>query len=110
VCAAWRWHLVARGLGVALPLSTATAAYYRSQFFNTVLPGGGFGDVARAVRHGSQARDVGRAVRAVAWERSAGQFVQVALGLGVLLLLPSHVPAWLPLVAAAGLVGVFGCG
>jgi glycosyltransferase 2 family protein len=110
VCAAWRWHLVARGLGVALPLSTATAAYYRSQFFNTVLPGGVFGDVERAVRHGSQARDVGRAVRAVAWERSAGQFVQVALGLGVLLLLPSHVPAWLTLVVAAGLLGVLGCG
>ena len=110
LCAAWRWHLVARGLGVALPLRTATAAYYRSQFFNTVLPGGVLGDVDRAVRHGSEARDVGRALRAVAWERSAGQFVQVALGLMVLLLLPSQVPAWLPLVAAAVLVGVLGCG
>ena len=41
VCAAWRWNLVARGLGVALPLRTATAAYYRSQLLNTALPGRG---------------------------------------------------------------------
>jgi len=35
---AWRWQVVARGLGVELSLSTAVAAYYRSQFLNTVLP------------------------------------------------------------------------
>ena len=110
VCAAWRWHLVARGLGVALPLRRATAAYYRSQFLNTVLPGGVLGDVDRAVRHGSEAGDVGRGLRAVAWERSAGQFVQLVLGLMVLLLLPSRVPTWLALVVAAVLLGVFGCG
>ena len=75
VCAAWRWHLVARGLGVAVPLRTATAAYYRSQLLNTVIPGGVLGDVDRAVRHGSDVGDVGRGLRAVAWERSAGQFV-----------------------------------
>jgi len=93
VCAAWRWNLVARGLGVALPLRTATAAYYRSQFLNTVLPGGVLGDIDRAVRHGSEAGNVGRGVRAVAWERSAGQVVQLVLGLIVLLLLPSQVPS-----------------
>jgi glycosyltransferase 2 family protein len=110
VCAAWRWHLVARGLGVAVPLRTATAAYYRSQLLNTVLPGGVLGDVDRAVHHGSQAGDVGRGLRAVAWERSAGQFVQLVLGLVVLLLLPSWVPMWLPLVIAAVVVGALGCG
>ena len=110
VCAAWRWHLVARGLGVALPLHRATAAYYRSQFLNTVLPGGVLGDVDRAVRHGSEAGDVGRGLRAVAWERSAGQFVQLVLGLMVLLLLPSRVPTWLALVVGCVLLGAFGCG
>jgi uncharacterized membrane protein YbhN (UPF0104 family) len=97
-------------LGVALSLRTATAAYYRSQLLNTVLPGGVLGDVDRAVRHGGEAGDVGRGLRAVAWERSAGQFVQVALGLMVLLLLPSHVPVWLPLVVATVLVGALSCG
>jgi hypothetical protein len=37
---AWRWTLVARSLGVALPLPTAVAAYYRSQFLNAATPGG----------------------------------------------------------------------
>ena len=110
VCAAWRWHLVARGLGVAVPLPAATAAYYRSQLLNTVLPGGVLGDVDRAVRHGSHVGDVGRGLRAVAWERSAGQFVQLVFGLLVLLLLPSWVPTWLPLVVAAAVVGALGCG
>jgi uncharacterized membrane protein YbhN (UPF0104 family) len=110
VCAAWRWNLVARGLGVALPLRTATAAYYRSQLLNTTLPGGVLGDVDRAVRHGSEAGNLGRGLRAVAWERSVGQVVQLALGLVVLLLLPSWVPLWVPLVAAAVVLLALGGG
>ena len=37
------------GCGVGLPLPSATAAYYRSQFLNTALPGGVLGDVHRGV-------------------------------------------------------------
>ena len=47
---AWRWTSVARALGVGLPLRSAVAAYYRSQFLNTVLPGGVLGDVHRVRR------------------------------------------------------------
>lgn len=108
VCSAWRWRAVARGLGVGLPLGTATAAYYRSQFLNTVLPGGILGDVHRAVSHGRQAGDVGRGLRAVAWERSAGQLLQVVVALTVLLVLPSPVRPFLPVAlvvtAAAALI------
>src|SRR5215211_6377580 len=45
VCCAWRWRVVARGLGIELPLGTAVAAYYRSLFLNVTLPGGIVGDV-----------------------------------------------------------------
>ena len=100
VCCAWRWTLVARGLGVGLSLPTAIAAYYRSQFLNTALPGGVLGDVHRAVRHGRDVGDVGRGVRAVAWERTAGQVVQAALTLTVLLILPSPARRAMPVVAA----------
>jgi glycosyltransferase 2 family protein len=110
VCSAWRWSLVARALGVAVPLRAATAAYYRSQFLNTVLPGGVLGDVDRAVRHGRGAGDVGRGLRAVAWERSAGQVVQLAVALGVLLLLPSPLPGSVLLVVAAAVLLVLGGG
>ena len=110
LCAAWRWNLVACGLGVAIPLGTATAAYYRSQLLNTVLPGGVLGDVDRAVRHGNEAGDVSRGVRAVAWERSAGQIVQLVVGLVVLVLLPSWVPMWVPLTVAVAVVGALGGG
>ena len=39
-CCAWRWTIVARGLGVHLPLPAAIASYYRSVFLNLTLPGG----------------------------------------------------------------------
>ena len=76
LCCAWRWTIVARGLGVRLSLPAAVAAYYRSVFLNLTLPGGVVGDVHRGVSHGRDVRDVGLALRAVAWERTAGQVVQ----------------------------------
>jgi uncharacterized membrane protein YbhN (UPF0104 family) len=106
VCCAWRWSLVARGLGVRVPLPSAVAAYYRSQFLNATLPGGVLGDVDRAVRSGRDAGDLGRGIRAVAWERGAGQVVQVVLAAAVLLLLPSPARAGGPLVAGALLLAV----
>jgi uncharacterized membrane protein YbhN (UPF0104 family) len=92
VCCAWRWRVVARGLGIELPLSTAVAAYYRSLFLNVTVPGGVVGDVHRGFSHG---------LRAVAWERSAGQVVQVVLTVAVLLVAPSPVRPAMPLVALA---------
>ncbi len=108
-CCAWRWTVVARGLGLPLSFSTAVAAYYRSVFLNLALPGGVAGDVHRGVSHGRSVRDVGRGVRAVAWERTAGQVVQAVLTVALLLALPSTVRPSLPLVLgglAAGAVVV----
>jgi uncharacterized membrane protein YbhN (UPF0104 family) len=108
VCCAWRWRIVARGLGVDLPLGAAVAAYYRSLFLNVTLPGGVVGDVHRGISHGRDTSDVGRGLRAVAWERSAGQVVQVFLTVTVLLVLPSPVRAIVPLVALALLAAAAG--
>jgi uncharacterized membrane protein YbhN (UPF0104 family) len=98
VCCAWRWTLVAAGLGVRLPLRGAVAAYYRSQFLNATLPGGVIGDVHRAVRHGLDIGDVRLGVRAVVLERLVGQSVQVALAVVVLGVFPSPVRSYLPMV------------
>ena len=100
-CCAWRWKIVAGGLGMRLSLPAAVAAYYRCLFLNVTLPSGIAGDVHRGVRHGRDADDVGRGMRAVVWERSAGQVVQVILTIAVLLVLPSPVRSSMPLVAAA---------
>lgn len=96
LCCAWRWQLVARGLGIDLRLGTAVGAYYRSQFLNSTLPGGVLGDVHRAVSHGRAVGDLSRSVRAVVWERVAGQVVLAMLTVAALLLLPAMRPA-LPL-------------
>jgi glycosyltransferase 2 family protein len=100
LCCSWRWKIVSRGLGSDLPLRTAVAAYYRSQFLNLVLPGGVLGDVHRAVRRGRDVGDVRHGLRVVAWERTAGQAVQVVLTLLVLLVLPSPVRSSMPWIAA----------
>lgn len=91
VLSAWRWCRVARALGIGLPFGAAVADYYRALFLNAALPGGVLGDVHRAVRHGQSAGDVGRGVRAVVLERTAGQVALVAVGVPVLLTVPSPV-------------------
>lgn len=93
VFSAGRWCLVARRLGLRLPMRAAVGDYYRALFLNAVLPAGVLGDVHRAVRHGRQEGDVGRGVRAVVLERAAGQVVVVAIAVPVLLARPDMVPA-----------------
>jgi glycosyltransferase 2 family protein len=102
-CSAWRWRIVARGLGLRLSLPTAVAAYYRTLFLNLTLPSGIAGDVYRGVSHGRAEHDVSRAMRAVVWERAAGQVVQAVLTIAVLLVLPSPARSAMPFVAVAAL-------
>ncbi len=99
VCGAQRWRLVARGYGVDLRLRAATAAYYRSQFLNSVLPGGILGDVHRGLSH--------RTLRSVWWERVVGQAVAVALALLVALVAwPVETAPSTPLLAAFAVAGI----
>jgi uncharacterized membrane protein YbhN (UPF0104 family) len=105
VLCAWRWCLVARRLGLRLPLGQAIADYYRALFLNSVLPAGVLGDVQRAVRHGREEGDVGAGVRAVVLERMAGQAVVMVAGVAVLLAGPAR-SVGLVLVAVVAVVVV----
>lgn len=98
VCAAWRWKIVAGGLGVDMSLSAAVTAYYRAMFLNVILPGGVAGDVHRGVACGREVSAVGRGVRSVAWERCAGAVVQLVLTAAILIALPSPVHRVVPLL------------
>lgn len=106
--AAWRWRLLARRLGLRLGWRESVAAYYRSQFLNTVLPGGVVGDVDRAVSHGRNVDQVAQAVRAVAAERGAGQTVQIVLALVVVASIgfSAYAPAMALLWLSLGIVAV----
>lgn len=110
LCSAWRWTLVARGLGVAMPLRHAVAACYRSLFLNVATPGGVVGDVHRAVRHGRQVGDLSRGLRAVVWERLAGQVVLIASAAGALSVLPSPVRRPVRVVGLVLLAAIVGMG
>ncbi|TQM15033.1 uncharacterized membrane protein YbhN (UPF0104 family) [Pseudonocardia kunmingensis] len=106
VCSAWRWCLVARGLGLRLPLPAAVADCYQAMFLNAVLPAGVLGDVHRALGHGRRAGDVGRGVRAVALERLVGLLVLVVVAAGVLAAQPALLGVAGDAVPAAGWFGV----
>lgn len=103
--AAWRWRIVAAGLGLPLPWRVAFGAYYRSQFLNTVLPGGVLGDVHRAYAHGRTHARIGSATRAVAAERIAGQVVQTVVTAAILIPL-GFASALAPAAGAAAVVVV----
>ena len=55
IAATWRWRVVSAALGLPLTWAAGVSAYYRSQFLNSVLPGGVVGDLHRAYRQGRQA-------------------------------------------------------
>ncbi len=99
---AWRWRVVSAALGVPLTTVGSVAAYYRSQFLNSVLPGGILGDAHRGTRQGRDAGDLGAGLRATAWDRVAGQAVQAGLLVLSLALLPTPLRQYTP-VAVAGL-------
>jgi uncharacterized membrane protein YbhN (UPF0104 family) len=119
VVSAWRWRLIAGGLGLRIPLGRAVASYYRSQFLNCTLPGGILGDVDRGVRHGTtsdgtdgkggggsgvDSRHISISLRSVLWDRAAGQVVQVLLATMTLLVIASPVRPAMALVASVLLV------
>ncbi|MGO4258487.1 lysylphosphatidylglycerol synthase transmembrane domain-containing protein [Marmoricola sp. RAF53] len=105
LCSAWRWRLVAEGLGVPVPARRAFAAYYRSQLLNATLPGGIVGDVDRGVGHGRAAGRLGRGLGSVASERALGQGVQIALTALLVVLVPSPLRPG-PATGAAVLAGL----
>jgi uncharacterized membrane protein YbhN (UPF0104 family) len=85
-------------------MTSAVAAYYRSQFLNMTLPGGVVGDVHRAVRHGLDIGDVRLGVRAVVLERLSGAVVQIALSVVVFAAFPSPVRGYMPLAVLGVIV------
>jgi uncharacterized membrane protein YbhN (UPF0104 family) len=81
---AWRWRVIAVRFDVDLSWKSALALYYRSQFLNSILPGGVLGDVNRAIVHGRRNDRTAQTSRAVATERAAGQVVQLLLAVAIL--------------------------
>lgn len=103
----WRWSRVARGLAVDVGLGAAVRGCYRAQLLNLLLPGGVVGDLHRGLRHGRDTGRTARALRSVAWERTAGQAVQVGVLVVVLLVVPGRLPS-APGYAAAACLAVLG--
>jgi glycosyltransferase 2 family protein len=97
---AWRWRVVAASLGVPLSTTESVTAYYRSQFLNSVLPGGILGDAHRGTQHGRRAGDLGTGLRATGWDRVSGQVVQAGLVVVALAVLPTPLRRYAPLAIA----------
>jgi uncharacterized membrane protein YbhN (UPF0104 family) len=110
VANAWRWRVVSAALGAPLAVAESVTAYYRSQFLNSVLPGGILGDAHRGARHGRDLGDLGTGLRATVWDRVTGQVVQAALVVVALVVLPTSLQRYSPVaVVGAGVVVAVGC-
>ena len=106
---AWRWRIVSAHLGVPLSTTESLTAYYRSQFLNSVLPGGVLGDAHRGTRHGREVGDLGTGLRATAWDRVSGQVVLAGLVTLAVVLVPTPLRRYsIVAVAAIGLVALAG--
>ncbi|TFL18374.1 lysylphosphatidylglycerol synthase transmembrane domain-containing protein [Jannaschia formosa] len=106
VLMALRWRLVARCLGIGMPLGWALREYLASQALNATLPGGVLGDAARAVRTRAGPAGLKGAAQAVVVERAAGQVglaAVLAIGLAVATASGALPGMWLAALAA-GLV------
>jgi uncharacterized membrane protein YbhN (UPF0104 family) len=107
---AWRWRVVSSALGVPISRTESVTAYYRSQFLNSVLPGGILGDAHRGTRHGREAGDLGAGLRATVWDRVSGQVVQAGLVVLTLVILPTPLQGYAPVaVGAVALVVAVAC-
>jgi uncharacterized membrane protein YbhN (UPF0104 family) len=106
---AWRWRVVSAHLGVPLTVTESVTAYYRSQFLNSVLPGGVLGDAHRGTRHGREVGDLGAGLRATGWDRVSGQVVLAGLVALAVVLIPTPLRRYaIVAVAAVGLVALAG--
>jgi uncharacterized membrane protein YbhN (UPF0104 family) len=106
---AWRWRVVSATLGVPLTMTESVTAYYRSQFLNSVLPGGVLGDAHRGTRHGREVGDLGAGLRATGWDRVSGQVVLAGLVTLAVVLVPTPLRRYaIVAVAAIGLVALAG--
>ncbi len=79
---AWRWQTLTNARGMGVSFWRLNRWYYIGAFFNTVLPTGFGGDVAKSVYLARETDDPGGAVGTVALDRFLG--ILVLLGIGAL--------------------------
>ncbi len=78
----WRWKVLVDARGIAVPFWRLARWYYIGAFFNTLLPTGFGGDVARSVYLAKETGDAGGAVGTVVLDRFLG--ILVLLGIGAM--------------------------
>ena len=76
----WRWHVLTSARGMAVSYWRMARWYYIGAFFNTLLPTGFGGDVAKSVYLAKETDDAGAAVGTVVLDRFLG--ILVLLGIG----------------------------
>jgi uncharacterized membrane protein YbhN (UPF0104 family) len=110
VLSAWRWAVVARGLGLKMPGAAYVRFYFIGMFFNIFGPSTVGGDVARALYLG-EGRRRALAAGSVVFDRGSGLALLIAIAALALLAFPRwDLPA--PLVGGvvtAAVVLVLAC-
>jgi uncharacterized protein (TIRG00374 family) len=81
---AYRWKILAEGLGLDVPIKKLTEFYFVGTFFNGVLPTGFGGDAIRAADLAHHTGRAGESLGTVLIDRFLGIIVLLAIGVGTL--------------------------
>jgi len=105
----WRWQVLTRARGMDVSFWQLARWYYIGAFFNTLLPTGFGGDVAKSVYLARETEDAGGAVGTVVLDRFLGILVLLGIGAAAAPFSRAHISFWVQLfVIAAFLAAVTG--
>jgi uncharacterized membrane protein YbhN (UPF0104 family) len=104
----WRWVLLLRSSGTAIPTRTAARIFLISSFVGSFLPAGVGGDAARAYALGQRTAQRGAAVASVAVDRILGVVAIALMGaVGVAIYARGHPDPEVQLLAVSSAATVF---
>jgi len=105
----WRWQVLTRARGMDVSFWQLARWYYIGAFFNTLLPTGFGGDVAKSVYLARETEDAGGAVGTVVLDRFLGILVLLGIGAAAAPFSRAHISLWVKIfVLATFLTAVIG--
>lgn len=96
-----RWQVLTDARGMGVPFWRLSRWYYIGAFFNTLLPTGFGGDVAKSVYLAKETGDPGGAVGTVALDRFLGILVLLGIGAAAAPFSQAHISIWVQIFVLA---------
>ena len=101
----WRWRVLTDARGMGVPFWRLARWYYIGAFFNTLLPTGFGGDVAKSVYLARETGDAGGAVGTVVLDRFLGILVLLGIGAAAASFSQTNINVWIQIFVLGAFFG-----